>query len=313
MNPSRHRGPRAFTLIELLVVIAIIAILIALLLPAVQKVREAAHRVQCVNNLRQIGLATHHCNDSNGVLPPLGVNSVAPGAPDHAASPVLLQGPYQGTVGAAVFFFLLPFIEQENLYRSANNNIGTVVQGSKVYSKVLKTYLCPSEPSPSSGNGLCATTNQNANIWAIGNYGANYLVFGNPAAGSTEGAARIPTSFPDGTSNTVVFGERYGTCGTSGNVNAATTFGSLWSDSNPEWRPQFCNPNARGYVACLPFQVTPNWITGCDIHRAQSPHSGGMNVCLGDGSVRFVSGSISAATWASVCDPRDGLTLGSDW
>jgi prepilin-type processing-associated H-X9-DG protein len=96
-------------------------------------------------------------------------------------------------------------------------------------------------------------------------------------------------------------------------------YGSLWADSNSIWRAAFCtnssskSPAGRGYPACYKFQVQPNWMTGCDSSRAQSPHSQGINVCLGDGSVRFVSGSVSDATWAAACDPRDGVPLPSDW
>src|ERR1700756_4017480 len=97
-------GHQAFTLVELLVVIAIIAILIGLLLPAVQKVREAAARTQCTNNIKQLGIAIHNCNDSNGKLPPL-------------------VGTYPGTIGPSqsLHFWLLPYIEQDNLFRSAAN------------------------------------------------------------------------------------------------------------------------------------------------------------------------------------------------
>ncbi len=68
-----------------------------------------------------------------------------------------------------------------------------------------------------------------------------------------------------------------------------------------------------GYVPCGLFQVTPDWELTCDSDKAQSPHPGGINVCLGDGSVRFLNGSVSATTWANLCDPRDGNPLGSDW
>ena len=72
-------------------------------------------------------------------------------------------------------------------------------------------------------------------------------------------------------------------------------------------------PLEPGYTKCYKFQVQPDWITGCDSSRAQSPHPGGIHVGLGDGSVRFVNAAISADTWAQACDPRDGVPLGSDW
>src|SRR5215469_13067798 len=112
---------RGFTLIELLVVIAIIAILIGLLLPAVQKVREAAARMSCSNNLKQIGLATHHLNDTYRVLPPLAAAS--------SSSNLTVQGPYQGATGFTVFDWLLPFVEQDNLSRLSNRNVNTRIPG----------------------------------------------------------------------------------------------------------------------------------------------------------------------------------------
>ena len=116
-----------------------------------------------------------------------------------------------------------------------------------------------------------------------------------------------------------MFTERYGTCGISaGNVNAGTTFGNLWSDSNSVWRAVFCinnssqSPGAAGYPACNMFQVTPIPYSTCDNARAQSPHAAGIHVGLGDGSVRMVGPSITAATWAQACDPLDGLTPSLD-
>ncbi|HVS34391.1 MAG TPA: DUF1559 domain-containing protein, partial [Gemmataceae bacterium] len=207
-----------FTLLELLVVIAIIAILIGLLMPAVQKAREAAARIQCTNNLKQIALATHNCNDTLNGLPP------AQGwFPGSAPSSIAGWG--------GVFFHLLPFIEQDNLYHSAlavgpnpmGENPGPnapyysgaagVGGPSFVGARALKIYLCPSDPTARGGTYTDAIYNYQ---WAPSCYAGNFLVFAvvpNPAqfdvVTSWQGASNLQASFPDGTSVTILFAERY--------------------------------------------------------------------------------------------------------
>lgn len=303
MLEKRPRRRFGFTLIELLVVIAIIAILIALLVPAVQKVREAAYRTQCQNNLKQIGIATHNINDTNRFLPPLCAYS--------ANNRITITGPYNGPYSYTYWTWLLPFIEQDNVFRACDPN---TPYGNQ-YFRVIKTYICPADPSIS--EGFCRTPYGGANNWGAGCYAANYQMFGNPTIGDVQGYNRISASFPDGVSNCIFFTENYGTCGHWGDPNFC--YGALWADSNSIWRSVFGtntewkDPSGAGYKSVNMFQITPNYLTTCDPARPQSPHPNGIMCCLGDGSVRYVNAGISQATWAGACDPQDGAPLGSDW
>jgi hypothetical protein len=215
-------------LIELLVVIAIIGILIALLLPAVQKVREAAARIQCGNNLKQLGLAVHNLNDTYQVLPP--TEGALPGMGRQNYGPLT--------------FWILPFLEGGNLYNLAANN-GVYNSGNADRTYVVKTYLCPSDPSL--GN------NHSPGGWALCSYAANALAFsqatydtpGNyltcyvhgPRVTSTNyatqlyplttGGKRIAGSFPDGMSNTIFWTEKYGICSPDANGDNGGASGRL--------------------------------------------------------------------------------------
>lgn len=322
MPRSRRQRRRAFTLIELLVVIGIISVLIGLLIPAVQSVRGAAQKTTCANRLKQISLGVLQFHDQHRRLPTL--------VTFNSASPVEVPGACAGHQGFTVFNFLLLYVGHETLYKASLTGqppLGSVlkiVDGKGVYAHVVQAYRCPSEPSPSATDGMGATTNWDANGWAIGNYAANYLVFGNPRAATLKerhegGQTRLPQNIPDGTTNVIFFAERYGTCGSSGEANDKTTFGSLWSCSNGPWRPTFClnevmqDPVTPGYAPCKKFQDAPNWLKSCDSTRAQSPHRGGITVGLASGAVRFISAEIAPTTWEHVCDPRDGASAGPDW
>jgi prepilin-type processing-associated H-X9-DG protein len=156
------------------------------------------------------------------------------------------------------------------------------------------------------------------------------MVFGAPTKrnaalttwrGSLEGSNTL-ADIKDGLSNTLFFAERYGTCSADGTLSGSLAYGALWGDPWLPWNPVFCvNGYSDGYLPpsyvpyepCKLFQVAPDSLNECLSERAQSPHSDGMNVGLGDGSVRFISGSMNQTTWERLCDPRDGVFAGDDW
>jgi prepilin-type N-terminal cleavage/methylation domain-containing protein len=367
----RIRGRYGFTLIELLVVIAIIAILIGLLLPAVQKVREAAARVQCMNNVKQLGIATHDFHDSYGYFPPaLGLNSAAakPGTPTV----------YNLTVTYSnAFFYLLPFIEQGaiwNLGHSTNQNRNYMVNQAwwRPYSGPqcvqcypVKTYTCPSDPTLQGGvnklYGASGSVANNGAGYGGNSYAVNGFAFGNssitpgnpPTSGPVDLSSwnTLAASFPDGTSNTILFTEKLGICGpgcagltwvnsynnsnnSAGYNNASNTCGgNLWSSpgyagaqnwmpivgvvgwaGSSDWNYNWRHPDVTPalYPSFPLFSVTSP--TACSNWRLpSSAHTAVMIVGLGDASVRTVSSGISTNTWWLALLPNDGLPLGSDW
>jgi len=345
LSVAPTRGRNGFTLIELLVVIAIIGILIGLLLPAVQKVREAAARMQCGNNLKQISLACHNYESAIGELPPGWTHDTSP---------------FPSRQSDSFWFNILPYVEQQNLFNQGTpanpfvKSDGYIqkVAVVEVAPQVVKTYLCPSDPTNKShvtgplassthGYGPVVTPQGVSLNYSTGSYVGNVMVldpsFPKPLA----------VSMPDGLSNTAMIGHRLERC------DPRTVWGVTFDVYNfPFAEPRNFSPyrsmamigmptyfaingnvtvvsgvegsnvtkrNVRGVRnqnqdftnGGLPFQIQPR-AGFCHPFSMVTPHQV-MVVALGDGSVRTVSANVSAATWKNAWTPADGNVLASDW
>jgi len=286
------RRRRAFTLIELLVVIAIIAILVGLLVPAVQKVREAAARGECQNNLRQISLATVHAADTcdHKIVPSIGLYPS--------------QFPADFNSDGGNFLHLLPWIEQDPLYKSSytpsnpdpdgrNGGLITYSQWNVPRPTKVKSYICPSDYTHRDSDTLAS-------------YGANGQVFKDGYGQWGAACAKFPASITDGTSNTIFYTDKLSYC----------SFGGYNYNYWPDWGPIIASSeygDPTGPAATPQWQPVGSWPANCDGGRPSSPHSAGINVALGDGSTRFVTQAISGGTWWAAMTPDQQDQLGVDW
>ena len=320
MPRIRPRG--GFTLIELLVVIAIIAVLIGLLLPAVQKVREAAARLKCGNNLKQLGLAMHGYHDSSGRLPPQTAKNA--------------NSCCYGTWQMAI----LPYVEQENLGKAYQNFGGTAATGPTyeqqanllVTSTRLAVFTCPSDVpnAAKSGtyNGQTYTVTQHNYLVNVGNIdyaqGKDGALPDQPAGLTFRGAPFSRSAqfrfadVTDGLSNTLLAAEV--------NQGQGQDFRGLTWWAEGSGFTVYRTPNSPGYdyisngsgaPGCVPPSEnplnadcrayrTPNW----NVFTARSRHPGGVNVVLCDGSTRFVSDAIAWAVWQALGTSQGGEVVG---
>jgi prepilin-type N-terminal cleavage/methylation domain-containing protein len=311
---------RAFTLVELLVVIAIIGILIGLLLPAVQKIREAAARIVSQNNLKQMTLATINCADTHGGKMP----------PSFGFYPTSDYSPYStwnqggespwltGNAFGPVHFHILPYMEQDNLYNSTkqqwNSWNGKFPPTYPLYywnanGHTIKTYLASADPTPQlDGSDRIS-------------YAYNGDVFTDRLNG-WRSDLRYPASYSDGVTNTIIYAEQYSqwswTLPWNGQVNTVdrkwysgpNTFYGF--DVNANWNWTTFNPSWYGIPRTPPFQVRPK-LNQTQLDYAQSFATAGLNVAFMDGRVQLINSAISGQTFMALCTPASGDLPGNDF
>jgi prepilin-type N-terminal cleavage/methylation domain-containing protein/prepilin-type processing-associated H-X9-DG protein len=299
---------KGFTLIELLVVIAIIAVLIGLLVPAVQKVREAANRMSCSNNLKQIALATHNYHDSQGRFPP----------GYRRANPI-----------ATVFVWLLPYYEQDNLnrqwdYFNFNNNLGNAASGRPA-AQVLKMLVCPSDKMPNPPINIEASTGRQYGLTTYGgNAGtrsyrdsAGLLLRDGVIVYGSSGNVNYPdlwirmSDVTDGMSNTLLFGERSHFDQVYESPTAAGGCGGLLAGWG--WWA-FRAPGDVTLSSLVPINYKV--LAPCNTAKADerinafgSLHPGGANFAMADGSVRFLTDSLPLITLRALSTRAGGEVI----
>jgi len=267
----QQRKRSGFTLIELLVVIAIIAILIGLLVPAVQKVREAADNAKTRSNLSQVAVSAHTYGTDFNKLPP-GLGTIGSGTTARTGT---------------VLYFLLPYVEQKNLYDQDGVTPGTAKNAP------VGIYTAPIDPTINDGKTSTGT--------GAASFAGNGLLFPIPNGTATSAAGlRYPgKAFGSaGSSNIVMFATVAGNCGPPG---TASTTGHAHSDINTSWLPVFKPANGRKYdntyIAQTPVALNP----------------AGIQVALGDRSVRNVTQAVTDPTWLIVTNPQSVVPPGQDW